>query len=82
VDEFVANIVRRGKGGSLSDVRAAFGRMPHPVQVGRTGDRATVLVRALLQLRGLPDDATANDAYAKAAIEKYGSAIRSAIATW
>ena len=29
-----------------------------------------------------PDDAAANNAYAKAAIEKYRSAIRSAIATW
>ena len=54
VDEFVANIVRRGKGGSLSDVRAAFGRMLIPFKSGGVIVQRRVLLRALLQLRGLP----------------------------
>lgn len=82
VDEFVANIVRRGKGGSLSDVRAAFGRMLIPFKSGGSVIGRPFSYGHFYNCAECPDDAAANDAYANAAIEKYRSAIRAAIATW
>ena len=53
VGDFLANSRRNGKGGSLSDVNAAFGRMLIPFKSGGVVVPARVLLRALLQLRAL-----------------------------
>ena len=82
VDEFVANVVRRGKGGSLSDVSAAFGRMLIPFKSGGAIVPRAFSYGHFYNCAACPDDAAATDAYTKAAIEKYRSAVRSAISTW
>ncbi len=82
VDEFVDNIVRRGKGGSLSDVQAAFGRMLIPFKSGGVIVQRAFTYGHFYNCAACPDDEAAKDAYTKAAMEKYRSAIRSAVATW
>ena len=82
VGDFLANSRRNGKGGSLSDVRAAFGRMLIPFKSGGVVVQRAFSYGHFYNCAACPDDDAANDAYAKAAIEKYRSAIRSAVATW
>lgn len=82
VDEFVGNAFRRGKGGSLASVRAGFGRIMIPFRSGGAVVQRPFTYGHFYNCAQCPNDAAATDAYGKAAIEKYRSAIRSAVATW
>lgn len=81
-EEFVANVQRRGKGGSLSSVRAAFGRMLIPFKSGGAIVQRAFSYGHFYNCTDCPTDAAATDAYTRAAIEKYRAAIRAAVATW